>query len=164
MADNTNTVFSNVSLTGTLSALSLNASSISAAGSTFFGQLSASSLSIAGQSAFGLASASTATVTSSLVVGAAGTPVTNILKGTMAIVAMSLAASSSVTTSGTAAGVSTADVVTIKGPNALSGLSMHVDIDCFVSAASTLVVRFSNTSTGAVAQIAGTYLWTAFRS
>lgn len=94
-----------------------------------------------------------------------GTGITSILKGTVSIVTMTLGASSSATTSASVPGLSTSDLVVIAPPNTLSGLSSHVDIAAWVSAASTLIVRFSNTSTAQVVQAGPvSYLYTAFRS
>lgn len=138
LSDDT-TVFSNVSLTGTLAAANLSATTLTG-------------------------SFSTLTVANAIKVGG-GTAITSILKGTVSIVTMTMAASSSATTSATVAGLATTDIITIRPPNTLSGLSMHCFIDAWVSAASTLIVRFSNTSTAQVVQAGPvSYLYAAIRS
>jgi hypothetical protein len=130
------TVFSNVSLTGTLLAGSVGASTVEG-------------------------SFSTLTVGTSLKVGG-GTAITSVLKGTISVVAMTLAATSSVTTAATVAGLATGDVITVNPPT--SGYSLYVTVQPQVSAASTVILQFSNLSTAQVVQAAGSWRYVAIRS
>ena len=130
------TVFSNLSLTGTLAAPSISGTTVTA-------------------------NQSVVTAATSLNVGG-GTAITRISKGTFAVAAMSLATQSSASTAATISGLSTADTIIINPSS--SGISAGLSIDWYIPSANTVVLHFSNVTNGPVVQAAATYSYVAIRS
>jgi len=102
-----------------------------------------------------------ATLSTSVAVGS-GTAISKILAGTVSIVTMTVTGAASLSTTATISGLSTVDIIHVSPPS--SGLSGDLTIDAWASAANTVTVKFSTTSSaGAVQAGPVNYNYVAFR-
>lgn len=164
-----NTPYLSDNTTGFTSAVSvgsnLSASNLSCLGAAYFGGAATFAAAINSASAVsaGAITGTAVTATSTLTVGAGGQPLLFVGGSKTSVAALTITATKSVETTFTDNNAKVADLVVWGMGTSTSSVSAGLAVDTFVSAASTITIRFSNVSAANAAQAAISLSYGLFR-